>query len=83
MLFICMRRSWLVTWMGFELGLIGFLPLFSVENRVISSIVKYLLIQAGGSAIFLVSYLLGIHWLSGVLLLVRMLMKVGLFPFFQ
>lgn len=61
-----------------ELSLLRFLPIF-VSNRVsIEGIIKYILVQSGGSAIFLI----GIIIIKAPLVIMSILVKLGLFPFY-
>nr|QRW36384.1 NADH dehydrogenase subunit 2 [Nebrioporus cooperi] len=52
--------SWLGTWMGLEINLLSFIPLISMKNNSFSSeaAIKYFLIQALASSIFLLSMIL-------------------------
>nr|QOV03335.1 NADH dehydrogenase subunit 2 [Nebrioporus depressus] len=54
--------SWLGTWMGLEINLLSFIPLISMKNNLFSSeaAIKYFLIQALASSIFLLSMILTI-----------------------
>nr|QRV62558.1 NADH dehydrogenase subunit 2 [Nebrioporus airumlus] len=54
--------SWLGTWMGLEINLLSFIPLISMKNNSFSSeaAIKYFLIQALASSIFLLSIILTI-----------------------
>lgn len=80
---IISSSNWLIIWIGFELSLIGFLPMFLTNSLVIERIVKYLIIQAGGSAVILVAFIVECKFNSRKLLLISILIKVGIFPFFQ
>jgi len=86
--------SWLGVWLGFEVNILGFLPLLlSFSSRRIEGAVKYLLIQASGSGLLLVRSL--ISWFSTgtsflninrttsiIVLILRLLLKIGVFPFY-
>nr|YP_010166699.1 NADH dehydrogenase subunit 2 [Nectoporus subrotundus]QRV62790.1 NADH dehydrogenase subunit 2 [Nectoporus subrotundus] len=52
--------SWLGTWMGLEINLLSFIPLISMMNNPLSSeaSMKYFLIQAMASSIFLFSIIM-------------------------
>nr|QRV62589.1 NADH dehydrogenase subunit 2 [Nebrioporus millingeni] len=52
--------SWLGTWMGLEINLLSFIPLIKMENNPLSSetTIKYFLIQALASSIFLLSMIM-------------------------
>lgn len=86
--------SWLGVWLGFEVNILGFLPLLlSFSSRRIEGAVKYLLIQASGSGLLLVRSLMS--WFSSgtsflnirrsttmIILIMRLLLKMGVFPFY-
>ena len=79
---IVLRTSnWLIVWIGFELSVLGFLPMFITNKLSIERIVKYLLLQAGGSALIIISFLT--FRKSSPLFLLRIALKIGVFPFFQ
>lgn len=81
---ILSTANWFIAWIGLELTLLGFLPITLANNTAIESLVKYLLIQAGGSSLFLFAVLNTLKpELTNVLIIIRMLIKIGLFPFFQ
>nr|YP_009266363.1 NADH dehydrogenase subunit 2 [Hygrobia hermanni]ANJ70485.1 NADH dehydrogenase subunit 2 [Hygrobia hermanni] len=52
--------SWMGTWMGLEINLLSFIPLISMKNNPLSSesSIKYFLVQALASSIFLFSILI-------------------------
>jgi len=50
---------------------------------VVEGIIKYFLVQAGGSRLFLISFLMGNRVYAGFLFLLRMVIKLGVFPFYQ
>nr|QRV62443.1 NADH dehydrogenase subunit 2 [Heterosternuta allegheniana] len=52
--------SWLGTWMGLEINLLSFIPLINMKNNLYSSeaSIKYFLIQALASSIFLFSIIM-------------------------
>lgn len=79
---IARRNNWFFTWIGFELSLFGFLPLFSTNSSTTEAIIKYYLIQARGSAMYFISFLF-ITKNSSRLLTLGIIIKLGLFPFFQ
>lgn len=80
---ILSRDNWFFTWIGFELSLFGFLPLFSTNSSTTESIIKYFLIQARGSAMFLISFLANSLNIRTMLRMLGLAIKLGLFPFFQ
>ena len=71
--------NWFITWVGLELSLFGFLPLFSSNPITGEGVIKYFLIQAAGSALFLFSIIQSSH----SLITLRITLKLGLFPFIQ
>nr|YP_001648402.1 NADH dehydrogenase subunit 2 [Bugula neritina]AAT79559.1 NADH dehydrogenase subunit 2 [Bugula neritina] len=75
--------NWLTMWIGFELSLLGFLPMFIMNKSSIDSMVKYLLLQSGGSALMLASMIINSAIQSENMFLLSILLKIGLFPFFQ
>nr|QRV62803.1 NADH dehydrogenase subunit 2 [Neoporus sp. NHM-IR594] len=54
--------SWLGTWVGLEINLLSFIPLINIKNNLYSSesSIKYFLIQALASSIFLFSIIMTI-----------------------
>lgn len=81
--FVITRPNYFTIWIGFELSVIGFLPIFFRNSTTIEGIIKYFLIQAGGSSLFLLSFLLRNPNLSSITFLTRLLLKLGIFPFYQ
>jgi NADH:ubiquinone oxidoreductase subunit 2 (subunit N) len=75
--------NWFRAWLGFELSLLTFLPLFVGRSLIVESLVKYFLIQAGGSRIFALSFLLPTIDINYFLLTFRMCLKLGIFPFYN
>nr|QRW36371.1 NADH dehydrogenase subunit 2 [Nebrioporus canaliculatus] len=87
--------SWLGTWMGLEINLLSFIPLISMKNNSFSSeaSIKYFLIQALASTIFLLSMILMImkskmindmFLFNKILLMIinsTMILKLGAAPF--
>nr|ANJ70524.1 NADH dehydrogenase subunit 2 [Hygrotus confluens] len=53
-------QSWMGTWMGLEINLISFIPIISMKNNLYSSesSIKYFLVQALASSIFLFSIIM-------------------------
>nr|WFQ83156.1 NADH dehydrogenase subunit 2 [Qianguimon aflagellum] len=77
--------SWFGIWIGLELNMMSFIPLITIKmNSYFSeSALKYFLIQALGSTLFITSsclFLLFIS-LSSSLLLISLLLKLGSAPF--
>lgn len=73
------RNNFFFSWIGLEISLFGFLPLLTVSRSTADSFIKYFLIQAAGSAIFIVSILIK----TPPLLYSSITIKLGIFPFFQ
>lgn len=73
------RDNWFFLWVGVEVSLFGFLPLFSLSRITSEGIIKYFLIQARGSMLFFFSCLVQ----RANILVFSMSLKLGLFPFFQ
>lgn len=57
--------------------------MFSSTFVVVEGLVKYFLIQAGGSSLFLFSFLISSFSVRGPLMLISMFLKLGIFPFYQ
>nr|YP_002456338.1 NADH dehydrogenase subunit 2 [Watersipora subtorquata]ABY55223.1 NADH dehydrogenase subunit 2 [Watersipora subtorquata] len=79
---IISSNNWFFTWMGMELSLFGFLPIFTFNQTTTEGLMKYFLMQASGSAMFLISCLSTLNNIV-VLTILGMVMKLGIFPFFQ
>lgn len=75
--------NWFVIWLGFELTLIGFIPMFRGGSLMVEGLVKYFLVQAGGSSVFALSFLLPFSFFSFVLLYLGIFIKLGVFPFYS
>nr|BCD33810.1 NADH dehydrogenase subunit 2 [Geothelphusa aramotoi] len=77
--------SWFGIWIGLELNMLSFIPLISIKmNSYYSeSALKYFLIQALGSTLFILSscMLLSFPHMSPPLLLTSLLLKLGSAPF--
>nr|YP_010303571.1 NADH dehydrogenase subunit 2 [Quasilineus sinicus]QXO02043.1 NADH dehydrogenase subunit 2 [Quasilineus sinicus] len=84
---------WLGIWVGLELNLMGFLPLIvhGGDSQFVESSIKYFVVQALGSSLFLLggfmhgSFFLGWGWGLGSslmsVLLLGLLLKLGVAPF--
>ena len=81
--FVVRGDNWFVVWVGFELSLLGFIPLFSGSSLVIEAMIKYFLCQAGGSSLFIVSFVLFSDFYRVVLFILGISIKIGFFPFYQ
>lgn len=77
------RDNWFVMWIGFELSLLGFIPMFSGTSLVVEGIIKYFLSQAGGSSLFMFSFMLFSDVYSVVLFFLGIAIKIGVFPFYH
>lgn len=75
--------NWFVVWLGFELTLVSFLPMFSGGSVIVEGLIKYFLVQAGGSRVFALSFLLSDWFLIEGLFVFGMFMKLGIFPFYR
>nr|YP_010166660.1 NADH dehydrogenase subunit 2 [Lioporeus pilatei]QRV62751.1 NADH dehydrogenase subunit 2 [Lioporeus pilatei] len=87
--------SWLGTWMGLEINLLSFIPLISYKNNSYSSesSIKYFLIQAMASSMFLFSIILmmfkskminDLFFMDNIMLMIMnstILLKMGAAPF--
>lgn len=74
---ILRRNNFYYSWIGIEISLFGFIPLFL--GFYVESIVKYFVIQARGRAIILISVVIE----SKLLYFISLSLKLGIFPFFQ
>nr|WRK19536.1 NADH dehydrogenase subunit 2 [Hainanpotamon sp.] len=77
--------SWFGIWVGFELNMMSFIPLITIKmNYYLSeSALKYFLIQALGSTLFIMAscMLLSLPQTSSLLILTSLLLKLGSAPF--
>nr|BDL61389.1 NADH dehydrogenase subunit 2 [Percnon planissimum] len=77
--------SWFSAWVGLELNLMSFIPLITSSKSSISyeAALKYFLMQALGSALFITASFLSISMLftSLLLILLALLLKLGAAPF--
>ena len=73
--------NWFIIWVGFELTLICFLPLFTGGSMMVEGMVKYFLVQAGGSSLFVLSFVVSWSSLSSKILILSIFLKLGVFPF--
>ena len=94
-LFSVSSSHWLGVWGGLEVNLIGFLPILLYQKRASEreSAVKYFIVQALGSRLLVFGSLirsstsftwdpsLPQSWLSVMVLLFGLTIKIGLFPF--
>nr|YP_010990338.1 NADH dehydrogenase subunit 2 [Sinolapotamon palmatum]WOW98754.1 NADH dehydrogenase subunit 2 [Sinolapotamon palmatum] len=77
--------SWFGIWIGLELNMMSFIPLITIKTNLYlsESALKYFLIQALGSTLFITSscMLLSLPQMSSPLLLTSLLIKLGSAPF--
>nr|AXS65931.1 NADH dehydrogenase subunit 2 [Curculionoidea sp. 19 KM-2017] len=82
--------SWLMAWMGLEINLLSFIPLMKTKSKFShEAMIKYFIIQAMASMIFLMSSLLSKTSISfptmienySFLISLSLLMKMGAAPF--
>lgn len=85
---------WLGVWLGFEINLMGFTPLLlEHSSRRSEGAVKYLLVQASGSGLLLITRIFlwfdtGFMFIAlrvpsrNLLFIASLLLKIGLFPFY-
>nr|YP_009489711.1 NADH dehydrogenase subunit 2 [Falcidens halanychi]AWH02138.1 NADH dehydrogenase subunit 2 [Falcidens halanychi] len=96
--FMIFSPSWVIIWIGLEMNLFGFLPLMvdMKENQTLEATMKYFLIQAFGSGMFLGGSFFSLifleTWFSlsltsnnyfpDILLFLAIAIKMGLAPFY-
>nr|WDS80476.1 NADH dehydrogenase subunit 2 [Nanhaipotamon longhaiense] len=77
--------SWFGIWIGLELNMMSFIPLITIKMNFYfsESALKYFLIQALGSTLFITSscVFLSFSQTSAILLLMSLLLKLGSAPF--
>lgn len=61
----------------------GFLPIFRGGSILIEGLFKYFLIQAGGSGVFVFSFLFSSSSVARGLFILGIFMKLGVFPFYS
>jgi len=57
--------------------------MFTGGSFIVEALVKYFLVQVGGSSLFAISFLLPFPLLCGLFFLLGMVIKLGLFPFYS
>nr|YP_009020407.1 NADH dehydrogenase subunit 2 [Lamprotula gottschei]AHL24843.1 NADH dehydrogenase subunit 2 [Lamprotula gottschei] len=80
---VASSTNWLMTWMGLEINMLGYIPLmFSKEDSSESeAAVKYLVPQSLGSTIFIASAITSAHFNNlQILMLIAMCLKLGAAP---
>nr|UGS80516.1 NADH dehydrogenase subunit 2 [Prolachesilla sp. PrspLA] len=88
--------SWISIWMGLEMNMISFIPLMIVTKNIFSneSALKYFLVQASSSALFILTCLLNSFFMINLMnfsinpfimhiMLIPLLIKLGAAPFHQ
>nr|YP_011014089.1 NADH dehydrogenase subunit 2 [Unio tumidiformis]WQA10170.1 NADH dehydrogenase subunit 2 [Unio tumidiformis] len=81
---VASSSNWLMTWMGLEINMLGYIPLmFMKENSSESeAAVKYLVPQSLGSAIFIASAIISSYFNHlQILMMIAMCLKLGVAPF--
>nr|YP_009183168.1 NADH dehydrogenase subunit 2 [Potamilus leptodon]ALM54897.1 NADH dehydrogenase subunit 2 [Potamilus leptodon] len=76
--------NWLMTWMGLEINMLGFIPLMYLKETTNESetVAKYLVPQALGSTIFIASAMTTLHSNSlQILMPIALCLKLGAAPF--
>lgn len=82
-LFVLSADNWFMVWLGFEFSLLVFIPILRGGSSMTEGLVKYFLVQAGGSSVFVLSFLShGLFAQEGVFLVLGIFMKLGVFPFY-
>lgn len=82
-LFVLRADNWFMVWLGFEFSLLVFIPILRGGSSITEGLVKYFLVQAGGSGVFVLSFLFhGLIVQEGVFLVLGMFIKLGVFPFY-
>nr|UGS80139.1 NADH dehydrogenase subunit 2 [Anomolachesilla palaciosi] len=88
--------SWLSVWMGMEINMISFIPLMILNKNIFSneSALKYFLIQASSSALFIMLCMMNSFFMINMmnfytnsfimhLMMIPLLIKLGAAPFHQ
>ena len=75
-------NNYFINWVSLELSLLGFIPLFGGKIIFISdTLTKYFCVQVFDSSLYLFSSIVSINIFLKVLLPLRLMLKLGLFPF--
>nr|YP_010148854.1 NADH dehydrogenase subunit 2 [Unio mancus]QQV69758.1 NADH dehydrogenase subunit 2 [Unio mancus] len=81
---VASSSNWLMTWMGLEINMLGYIPLMFMKESSSESeaAVKYLVPQSLGSTIFIASAIIS-SYLNNlqILMLIAMCLKLGVAPF--
>nr|ARK38482.1 NADH dehydrogenase subunit 2 [Lanceolaria gladiola] len=81
---VASSSNWLMTWMGLEINMLGYIPLMFMKENTSESeaAVKYLIPQSLGSTIFIASAIISTYLNSSqILMVVAMCLKLGVAPF--
>nr|QNH69887.1 NADH dehydrogenase subunit 2 [Gibbosula polysticta] len=81
---VASSSNWLMTWMGLEINMLGYIPLMFMKENTSESeaAVKYLVPQSLGSTIFIASAIISAYFNSlQTLTLIALCLKLGVAPF--
>nr|ADE18159.1 NADH dehydrogenase subunit 2 [Unio pictorum] len=81
---VASSSNWLMTWMGLEINMLGYIPLMFMKESSSESeaAVKYLVPQSLGSTIFIASAIISSYFNNlQILMLIAMCLKLGVAPF--
>nr|YP_010489420.1 NADH dehydrogenase subunit 2 [Cuneopsis demangei]UWM10834.1 NADH dehydrogenase subunit 2 [Cuneopsis demangei] len=81
---VASSSNWLVTWMGLEINMLGYIPLIFLKESSSESeaAVKYLVPQSLGSTIFIASAIISAYFDNlQILMVIAMCLKLGVAPF--
>nr|AUR43924.1 NADH dehydrogenase subunit 2 [Cuneopsis heudei] len=81
---VASSSNWLVTWMGLEINMLGYIPLIFLKESSSESeaAVKYLIPQSLGSTIFIASTIISAYFDNlQILMVIAMCLKLGVAPF--
>nr|YP_010254899.1 NADH dehydrogenase subunit 2 [Cuneopsis celtiformis]QUA05838.1 NADH dehydrogenase subunit 2 [Cuneopsis celtiformis] len=80
---VASSSNWLMTWMGLEINMLGYIPLMFTEKNSSESeaAVKYLVPQSLGSTIFIASAIISAYFNNlQILMVIAMCLKLGVAP---
>nr|YP_011014050.1 NADH dehydrogenase subunit 2 [Unio ionicus]WQA10131.1 NADH dehydrogenase subunit 2 [Unio ionicus] len=81
---VASSSNWLMTWMGLEINMLGYIPLMFMKESSSESeaAVKYLIPQSLGSTIFIASAIISSYFNNlQILMMIAMCLKLGVAPF--
>nr|YP_009113494.1 NADH dehydrogenase subunit 2 [Lamprotula coreana]AFL93225.1 NADH dehydrogenase subunit 2 [Lamprotula coreana] len=81
---VASSSTWLMTWMGLEINMLGYIPLMFMKENTSESeaAVKYLVPQSLGSTIFIASAIISAYFNNlQTLMLIALCLKLGVAPF--